>query len=126
MLAVFGVGEAVDAWRKFRLHTRGEWIEPDLVRVREDDDGEGGARFYPVVAFTPPGGDEVIGESPHSKTYPPGLGSFPDRKVKVLYDRVRPERIEVAGFRGDGLVKTTITALMLFAGTVFVLVVMVF
>ncbi|KQW13627.1 DUF3592 domain-containing protein [Streptomyces sp. Root369] len=116
LLGMFGVGEAVDACRKFRLRSRGRWIEARLLRVREDDDGEGGARFYPVVSFTPPGGDEIVAESPHYKTYPPGLGSFPKGTVDVLYDPLKPERIEVRGFRGDGPYKAAITALLLFGG----------
>jgi len=126
LLGMFGVREAADARRKFRLRSRGRRIEARLLRVREDDDGEGGGRFYPVVSFTPPGGDEVIAESPHYKTYPPGLGSFPDDKVDVLYDPLKPERIEVRGFRGDGPYKAAITALLLFGTVVFVLVKMVF
>ncbi|XUL90398.1 hypothetical protein ACQ86D_30330 [Streptomyces galilaeus] len=90
--------------------------------MREDDDGEGGARFCLVVAFTPPDRDQVIAESPHFKTFPPGPEAFPDGKVRVLYDPVRPERIEVAGFRGDGYVKTMITTFLLFGGAVWLFV----
>ncbi|MEU9314031.1 DUF3592 domain-containing protein [Streptomyces sp. NPDC048256] len=126
LLGMFGVGEAVDACRKFRLRSRGRWIEAEVLGAREDDDGEGGARFYPIVSFTPPGGREVVAESPHFKTYPPGLGSFPDDKVDVLYDPLDPGRIEVRGFRGDGPYKTTISALLLFGCAVFVLSQMVF
>ncbi|MBK6013698.1 DUF3592 domain-containing protein [Streptomyces sp. MBT53] len=126
LLVAIGIGEGHDAWRKFRLSTRGEWIEADVVGVREDDDGEGGARFYPVVAFTPPGSDRVVAESPHYKTYPPGPGAFPDDRVRVLYDPLEPERIELHGYRGDGLVKTGVTVLLLFGCAVFVLVAKVF
>jgi len=121
LLGMFGLGEAVAACRRFRLRSRGQWIEARLLRVREDDDGEGGARFYPVVSFAPPGGVEVVVESPHCKTYPPGSGSFPADKVDVLYDPLQPERIEVRGFRGDGPYKAALTALLLFGGVVLVL-----
>ncbi|MGX9883409.1 DUF3592 domain-containing protein [Streptomyces sp. NPDC002276] len=126
VLVAIGVEEGQAAWRKFRLSRRGEWIEADVVRVREDDDGEGGARFYPVVAFTPPDGDRVVAESPHYKTYPPGLGALPDDKVRVLYDPLKPERIELHGYRGDSLAKTCVTVILLFGCAVFLLVAQVF
>ncbi|MFF0082545.1 hypothetical protein ACFYR1_22895 [Streptomyces canus] len=130
LLGVLGVGEAVAACRKFRLRSRGRWIEAEVLGAREDDDGEGGARFCPLVSFTPPGGRKVVAESPHYKTYPPGTGSFPADKVDVLYDPLydplSPERIEVRGFRGDGPYKTAITALVLFGCVVLVLSQMVF
>lgn len=121
LMGLFGMREAADACRKFRLRSRGRWIEARLLRVREDDDGEGGARFYPVVSFTPPGGVEVVAESPHYKTYPPRSGSFPDDRIDVLYDPRKPERIEVRGFRGDGPYKTALSAVLLFGVVVFVL-----
>ena len=126
VLVAIGIGEGLVAWRKFRLATRGEWIEADVLRVREDDDGEDGARFYPVVAFTPPGHDRVVAESPHYKTYLPGPGAFPDDKVRVVYDPLKPERIELHGYRGDGLAKACVTVLLLFGCAVFVLVAQVF
>ncbi|MFF7280338.1 hypothetical protein [Streptomyces griseorubiginosus] len=38
-----------------------------------------------------------------------------------LYDPRKPERVEVRGFRGDGLFKTALSAVLLFGVVVFVL-----
>ncbi|MFE4054965.1 DUF3592 domain-containing protein [Streptomyces sp. NPDC059096] len=118
LLGIIGVSESVNAWRKFRLSMRGEWIDADLVGAREDEDEDGRARFYPVVAFTPAGSEEIIAESPNWKSYPPKLEAFSDEKVRVLYDPVNPQSIEIAGYRGDGRVKTAFIALALFATAV--------
>lgn len=42
----------VKAWTNFRLLTRGQWIEAEIVYVREDTNGDGDPRFYPEVAYT--------------------------------------------------------------------------
>ncbi|MGW0613756.1 hypothetical protein [Streptomyces sp. NPDC002788] len=46
-----------------RLHTRGQWIEAEIVAVREETDGDGNPRFYAEAAFTPP---DVTGPRPGS------------------------------------------------------------
>ncbi|KOU55159.1 hypothetical protein ADK57_45405 [Streptomyces sp. MMG1533] len=122
--------QAVTAWRTYRLYTRGEWIEADVVDVREEREKGGDSSFYPVVAFTPPDGRLVRVESPFPKSGPPGPFSFPDAfpdgKVRVLYDPVRPRRIVLSGYRGDKLAISIVNALALAAATGYVFVAIVF
>ncbi|SOR81557.1 hypothetical protein SCNRRL3882_5009 [Streptomyces chartreusis NRRL 3882] len=59
MCAWLSVWAFVEAWNNFCLYTRGQWIEAQIIAVREDTDGDGAPRFYPEVAFTPPDSEEV-------------------------------------------------------------------
>ncbi|MEU2165781.1 DUF3592 domain-containing protein [Streptomyces sp. NPDC059544] len=89
----------VKAWTNFRLLTRGQWIEAEIVYVREDTDGDGDPRFYPEVAFTPPDSDEVRVESKVGRLYPI---DYPTR-IRVRYDPVKPRRARLQGYGEPGL-----------------------
>ena len=101
------------AWGKYRLDARGRWIEAEIVRVDEDKGTDGDPRFYPVVAFTPPGGEPVEVKSSSGKLYPPEWGSGVGSKVSVRYDPARPTRIELSGYEGDGVLMGLLIGLVL-------------
>ncbi|WP_128092282.1 DUF3592 domain-containing protein [Streptomyces resistomycificus] len=125
VMGVLCLVQAVTAWRTFRLLSRGRWAEADVVDVRVERD-DNGARVYPVVAFTTSHGDRVTAESPVPKSGPPGPGSLPDGRVRVLYDPVRPRRIVLSGYRGDRLARSAVNALALAAASAYVFVEFVF
>jgi hypothetical protein len=87
------------AWANFRLHTRGQWIEAKIVGVREDTDGDGDPRFYPEVAFSPPGSDEVRVESKVGRLYPIDYST----QIRVRYDPAKPRLVRLEGYGGPGL-----------------------
>ncbi|MFD4232495.1 DUF3592 domain-containing protein [Streptomyces sp. NPDC058545] len=89
----------VEAWNTFRLCTRGQWIEAEIVAVREDTDGDGDPRFYPEVAFTPPDRDEVRVESRVGRLYPIDRS----QRIRVRYDQAKPRRVRPEGYGGPGL-----------------------
>ncbi|MFD7409542.1 DUF3592 domain-containing protein [Streptomyces sp. NPDC059866] len=89
----------VEAWNNFRLLTRGQWTEAEIVGVREDTDGDGDPRFYPEVAFTPPDSDEVRIESKVGRLYPIDRST----RIRVRYDPAKPRRARLEGYRGPGL-----------------------
>jgi hypothetical protein len=89
----------VEAWNNFRLHTRGQWIEAEVVSVREDADGDGDPRFYPEVAFTPQDSDEVRVKSKVGRLYPIDRS----QRIRVRYDQAKPRRARLEGYGGPGL-----------------------
>ncbi|MGW7263870.1 DUF3592 domain-containing protein [Streptomyces sp. NPDC054842] len=95
----------VKAWDNFRLLTRGQWIEAEIVHVREDTDGEGDPRFYPEVAFTPLDNDEVRVESKVGRLYPI---DYPTR-IRVRYDPAKPRRARLEGYGEPGLFASLIS-----------------
>lgn len=95
----------VKAWTNFRLITRGQWIEAEVVHVREDTDGDGDPRFYPEVAFIPPDSDEVRVESKVGRLYPIDYGT----RIRVRYDPAKPRRARLQGYGEPGLFVTLVT-----------------
>ncbi|MES9540874.1 MULTISPECIES: DUF3592 domain-containing protein [unclassified Actinomadura] len=89
----------VEAWANFRLLVRGQWIEAEIVGVREDSDGEGDPRFYPEVAFSPPDSDEVRVESKVGRLYPIDRST----RLRVRYDPAKPQRVRLEGYDRPGL-----------------------
>lgn len=89
----------VKAWTNFRLLTQGQWIEAEIVYVREDTDGDGDPRFCPEVAFTPQDSDEVRVESKVGRLYPI---DYPAR-IRVRYDPAKPRRARLQGYGEPGL-----------------------
>ncbi|MGW2425865.1 DUF3592 domain-containing protein [Streptomyces sp. NPDC001709] len=103
------------AWDKYRLTSRGLWIEAEIVRVDEDKGTDGDPRFYPVVAFTPPGGEQVEVKSLSGKPYPPELASGAGSRTRVRYDPSKPTRIELCGYEGDSVLTELLLGLVLAA-----------
>ncbi|MGV9453166.1 hypothetical protein [Streptomyces sp. NPDC003635] len=70
---------AGSALRGAKVRAAWQWIEAEIVYVREATDGDGDLRFCPEVAFTPPESDEVRVEAstcPSAglrRTWPAGL-----------------------------------------------------
>ncbi|MET8546957.1 DUF3592 domain-containing protein [Kitasatospora sp. NPDC004799] len=106
------------AWSSVRLGLRGRWADGEIVRVREAEYSDGDSRFYPVVAFTPRGGERMEVESPVGKPRPPDVW---DSEVRVRYDPARPQRVEVAGYERDGTAMNLLLAMALAGGAVIVL-----
>nr|WP_281186082.1 DUF3592 domain-containing protein [Actinomadura kijaniata] len=121
MAAMFGlvtVAAVVDVWGRYRLGVHGKQITAEVVRVHEGRDGDGDPRYFPVVAFTPPGGARVQVESPTGKPHPPEVAAFPGGRTTVRYDPSRPERIHVEGYPASGVLMSLLIAVV--AGTVTV------
>ncbi|MFF9851150.1 DUF3592 domain-containing protein [Streptomyces litmocidini] len=113
-LGVLSLGGFAAAWSSFRLRSRGHWIEADIVRVREATYSDGDSRFYPVVAFTPPGGERVEVEPPVGKACPSELARPWSRdEIRVLYDPARPQRVELEGHERDGTAMSLLVAVAL-------------
>ncbi|MET9504452.1 DUF3592 domain-containing protein [Streptomyces sp. NPDC006622] len=93
------------AWTNFRLLARGQWIEAEIVRVREEANGDGDPRFYPEVAFTPPDSDEVRVESKVGRLYPIDRRT----RIRVRYDPAKPRRARLQGYGGPGLFVSLLT-----------------
>jgi hypothetical protein len=119
-LGGFSLASFAEAWRKFRLVSRGLWVEAEIVRVREVKGSGDDSLFHPVVAFTLTSGERIEAESPAGKPYPPGLTSSPGSKVDVLYDPARPTRIEFPGYEGDGVLKSLLLGVVLAGGAALV------
>jgi len=102
----------VKAWNNLRLHTRGQWIDAEIVGVREDTDGDGEPRFYPEVAFTPPDSDEVRVESKIGRLYPIDRST----RIRVRYDPAKPRRARLEGYGEPGLFASLVSG----AGGAFV------
>lgn len=122
VLGGLALGFFTGAWDKYRLHTRGRWIEAEIIRVDEDKDTDGDPRFYPVVAFTPPDGEPLEVKSPLGKPYPPVGGSGAGSKVSVRYDPAKPKRIELPGYKEDGVLTNLMVGLAM-AGVLVAIVV---
>ncbi|MEU8123533.1 DUF3592 domain-containing protein [Spirillospora sp. NPDC049024] len=120
VFGVFALGAFGVAWEKYRLNSRGRWIEGEIVRVDEDKDSDGAPRFYPVVVFTPPDGDRIEVKSPSGKPYPPGLASGVGCKVDVRYDPASPTTIELPGYEGVGVLSTLLVGVVLVGVTGFI------
>ncbi|MFF3606927.1 DUF3592 domain-containing protein [Streptomyces sp. NPDC002463] len=68
------------------LKRRGIRVDAEVVGVREHEDGDGDVHFYPILRFTPPGGETVRGESyARINEY-----AAPDT-ISVVYDPRHPE-----------------------------------
>ncbi|MFC5184612.1 DUF3592 domain-containing protein [Actinomadura harenae] len=105
LLGVLSLGALIGAWVDLRLSLRGRRADGELVRIREQTYSDGDSRFYPVVAFTPRGGERIEVESGVGKAHPPQWpAASPGSKVGVLYDPARPQRVEVDGYERDGSV----------------------
>jgi hypothetical protein len=89
----------VVAWTNFHIGARGQWIEAEVVYVREDTEGDGDPRFYPEVAFTPPDSDEVRVESKVGRLFPINYST----RIRVRYDPAKPRRARLEGYGGPGL-----------------------
>jgi Protein of unknown function (DUF3592) len=98
---------------RYRLNARGQWIEAEIIRVDEEKDSDGNPRFYPVVAFTPPGGERVEVTSLSGTSYPPGLTSGVGSKTRVRYDPVKPTSIKVSGYEGHSVLTWLLLGLIL-------------
>ncbi|TDC74770.1 DUF3592 domain-containing protein [Streptomyces hainanensis] len=113
MLGGLSVAVLAGARDKYRLRSRGRWIEAEVVRVDEEDDADGDPRFYLVVAFTPPGGPRVEVRSTSGRLYPPDAASGVGSGIMVRYDPVRPTRIELSPGEGNGVVTGVLVGLLL-------------
>ncbi|MFF1739044.1 DUF3592 domain-containing protein [Streptomyces mirabilis] len=100
-------------WTTFRLHTRGQRIEAEIVGVRESADGDGDPRFHPEVAFTSPDSDEIRCESKVGRLYPIDR----PKRIRVRYDTAKPRRGRLEGYGGPGLLASLVSVVgMTFLG----------
>ncbi|MER5208253.1 DUF3592 domain-containing protein [Streptomyces sp. NPDC002825] len=110
MSGFVAVASLGSAWIGVLLLVRGKRIEAEVVGVREEKDTDGDTRYFPVVAFTPPGGARVEAESPTGKPHPPEWGRGPGSKVGVVYDPARPTRVQVDGYPSNSVFMALIAA----------------
>lgn len=127
VLGVVGAGLAgiatvallADVWSGYRLAARGERATAQVVRVREGRDSDGDPRYFPVVAFTAPGGTRIEVESRTGTPHPPG--PFPAGTTGIVYDPAKPTRIRVDGSPGTAVLPNLLAAAVAAAGAVLCL-----